>query len=86
MIKIQNFVGGEYQDPQSGKFLPVYNPATGEHYADCPDSDGVDVVLGIQAAQKAFKTWSKIPAAHKIFLKTPMGKASLRRQRMAPFW
>ena len=63
MIKIQNFIGGEYQDPKNGRFLPVYNPATGEHYADCPDSDAMDVVQAIQAGSQAFKAWSKTPVA-----------------------
>lgn len=65
MIKIKNFIGGEFVDAKSGKTLPNYEPATGQVYSELPDSDAVDVVLAIQSAQKAFVKWSKTTVAER---------------------
>ena len=59
MQKIQNFINGEYCDPQSGNWLDNYNPATGEVYSQVADSEAMDVILAIQSANKAFEKWKK---------------------------
>ena len=65
MIKIKNFVNGEYVEPQSGRYMDNYNPSTGEVYSQQPDSDEVDVAFAIQAAQKSFASWSSLPGAER---------------------
>jgi aminomuconate-semialdehyde/2-hydroxymuconate-6-semialdehyde dehydrogenase len=58
MIKLQNFIGGEFLEPNTKKYHDVYNPSTGQMYAQSPDSDGLDVVQAVQSAHKAFVKWS----------------------------
>ena len=57
--KLQNFVGGRYQDATSGETSDVINPATGETYASAPISSEKDVEQAYQAAQQAFETWGQ---------------------------
>ncbi|MCB0411092.1 MAG: aldehyde dehydrogenase, partial [Bdellovibrionales bacterium] len=59
MERMQNFIGGQYKEPQSGKFLPSFDPSRGEVYAEVPDSNELDVIAAIQSAAQAFDKWSK---------------------------
>ena len=62
MKTISNYINNKLVAPQSGKYLDVYNPSTGEVYAQLPDSDERDVQLAVLAAQEAFPAWSSLPA------------------------
>jgi aminomuconate-semialdehyde/2-hydroxymuconate-6-semialdehyde dehydrogenase len=61
--RIRNFIGGQFVEPVSGKYLDNIEPATGKPYSLVPDSDTRDVELAVAAAEKAFPAWSKTPAA-----------------------
>lgn len=65
MIKIQNLIGGEFADPESGNFLDNINPATGEIYSQIPDSDERDVQKAVAAASAAFPSWSRLSAENR---------------------
>ncbi len=71
MRKIENYIGGELIAPASGKYLDNFNPATGEIYSLIPDSDENDIKIAVEAAKKAFPTWSKTSAEarHDILMK-----------------
>ena len=56
---IQNYVNGELVGPASGEHLDNYEPAIGQVYGKIPDSDQADVNAAVEAAQKAFESWSK---------------------------
>ncbi|HET6226578.1 MAG TPA: aldehyde dehydrogenase [Bacteroidia bacterium] len=62
MKTINNYINNKLVAPQSGKYLDVHNPATGEVYAQLPDSDERDVQLAVSAAQEAFPAWAALPA------------------------
>ena len=59
---ILNFIGGEFLEPQAGRFLDNIEPATGKPYSQVADSGKEDVDLAVAAAEKAFADWSKTPA------------------------
>ncbi len=63
--KIRNFLNGEFVEPVAGKYLDNIDPATGKPYSQVADSDGHDVDLAVAAAEKAFRDWSKKPAAER---------------------
>ncbi len=65
MEKIQNYIGGTLQPPESGRYLENIEPATGRPYCLIPDSDSQDVEQAVRAAKQAFPTWSKMPAAER---------------------
>jgi aminomuconate-semialdehyde/2-hydroxymuconate-6-semialdehyde dehydrogenase len=63
MTKIRNFIDGQFIEPLGGKYLDNIEPATGKPYSQVPDSDARDVEIAVTAAEKAFDSWSKTPAA-----------------------
>ncbi len=64
-IKIQNYIGGGFEEPVSREYLPNFNPSTGFDYSGVPDSDERDVEKAIEAAKSAFPVWSRTPAAER---------------------
>jgi len=58
-IVIQNYIGGEFHNPISGKYFDNIEPATGLPYSSIPDSDEKDVEAAVEAAKKAFLEWSR---------------------------
>ena len=60
MIQILNYIDGELLPAHSSSWLPVVNPATGEHYADLADSNETDVDLAVAAAEAAYPEWSEL--------------------------
>jgi aminomuconate-semialdehyde/2-hydroxymuconate-6-semialdehyde dehydrogenase len=56
---IKNFIGGEFIEPKSGKYLDNIEPATGKPYSQVADSGKEDVDLAVAAAEKTFPDWSK---------------------------
>jgi aminomuconate-semialdehyde/2-hydroxymuconate-6-semialdehyde dehydrogenase len=63
--RIQNFIGGEFVEPQSGRFLDNIEPATAKPYSQVADSGKEDVDLAVAAAEAAFADWSKKPAVER---------------------
>lgn len=61
MIEIRNFIGGEFTPAISGTWLDNPEPATAKVYSKIPDSDSRDVERAVDAAKKAFPTWSSLP-------------------------
>ena len=58
METLANFINGQFSDPNSGNYLDVFEPATGQVYAKVPDSNEHDINTAIEAAEKAFYDWS----------------------------
>jgi aminomuconate-semialdehyde/2-hydroxymuconate-6-semialdehyde dehydrogenase len=65
MFQIKNFIGNHHVAPLRGKYLPDYDPATGQIHAQVADSDARDVDQAVQAAARAFPSWSRTPAAER---------------------
>ena len=61
MINIKNYINGTLEAPASGNYLDNFEPATGEVYAQIPDSDNQDVAKAVEAAKAAFPSWSVTP-------------------------
>ena len=47
---LANFIDGRLQAPREGRYLDVFEPATGALFARCPDSGASDVEAAICAA------------------------------------
>lgn len=71
MEKLKNYINGKLIEPDSGKYINNYEPATGKVYSLIPDSDEKDVELAYEAAKNAFERWSsmKNEERSKILLK-----------------
>ena len=62
MEKLSNFINGEFQAPNNGKYIDNFEPSTGQVYSLIPDSDASDVEKAVEAAEKAFPIWSNMSA------------------------
>lgn len=62
MIQLHNYINGELTKPISNAYIDSYNPATGEIFAQIPDSGTEDINKAVRAALNAFTFWSNTPA------------------------
>lgn len=63
---LENYIGGNFIGPLSGQFIDNVNPATGEVYGQIPDSNVKDIEVAVQAAKKAFPSWSVTPVEERF--------------------
>ncbi|MGI9232657.1 MAG: aldehyde dehydrogenase family protein [Woeseiaceae bacterium] len=60
------FVGGEFVQPQKGRYFDTINPATEEKLSRVADASDVDVDKAVKAARKAYRdTWSRMKPAER---------------------
>jgi aminomuconate-semialdehyde/2-hydroxymuconate-6-semialdehyde dehydrogenase len=57
-MDIKNYINGEFVNPILGNYIDNYNPAIGEVYGQIPNSTKEDVEQAVEAAEKAFPSWS----------------------------
>ena len=71
MIKIKNYINGEFVNPVKNEWIDNYNPSIGEVYGQIPNSSKEDIELAYQSAKSAFKQWSNttLDERHKILSK-----------------
>ncbi|KAF8581839.1 succinate-semialdehyde dehydrogenase [Ramaria rubella] len=65
LIKTQAFVDGKWRDANDGKAFKVINPANDEALGTAPDLGRAETVDAINAAEKAFRIWSKTTAKYR---------------------
>jgi aminomuconate-semialdehyde/2-hydroxymuconate-6-semialdehyde dehydrogenase len=65
MLAIRNFTNGRHVDAVSGQAFDKIDPATGAVIARVPDSDARDIEQAVQAAARAFPSWSRTPVAER---------------------
>ncbi|GAK44293.1 methylmalonate-semialdehyde dehydrogenase [Tepidicaulis marinus] len=58
--ELMHFIGGKAVKGQSGRFLDVYNPNTGEVSARTPLASADEVRAAIASAEKAFPDWAAV--------------------------
>lgn len=68
MLTLANLVNGQLRPPADARYLDVFEPATGQVFAQCPASDGDDVEEAVQAARAAAPDWAATPAAERAEL------------------
>ncbi len=59
MFHLKNLIGGELLDPKDGGWIENIEPATGDVLGQIPRSQAADVELAVQAASRAFPSWSQ---------------------------
>jgi len=59
-LTLANYIDGSLIPPRGGRYLDVFEPAIGQPFARCPDSDQGDIDAAVGAAQRAFPGWSTL--------------------------
>ncbi len=65
MQKLANYIDGKLTPAASAGWLGDFEPATGQVYAQVPDSQAADIDSAVAAATRAFPSWSAMPAAER---------------------
>jgi malonate-semialdehyde dehydrogenase (acetylating) / methylmalonate-semialdehyde dehydrogenase len=60
VVKLKNYINGEWVESKTTKYEDVYNPATKEVIAQVPISIKEDVDYAIEVAAKAFEKWKNV--------------------------
>lgn len=61
IINLDNYIGGNFILPTSGRYLDVLNPAIpNKVIARCGISTAKDVEMAVEAAKKALPAWAKM--------------------------
>ena len=63
---IQNFINGKFVNASTNKTLDVISPLDGNHLSTVPMSSAKDLDDAVQAAKKAFPSWSKTPIKERV--------------------
>lgn len=63
--RYENFIGGEWVAPVKGEYFQNSSPVDGSTFTEVPRSSKEDVELALDAAHKAFATWSRSSAAYR---------------------
>jgi aminomuconate-semialdehyde/2-hydroxymuconate-6-semialdehyde dehydrogenase len=67
-LQLANLINGRLQPPLDGSYLDVFEPATGQVFAQSPDSTSADVDAAIAAARRAAAGWAATPAEERARL------------------
>ncbi|WP_266169621.1 aldehyde dehydrogenase [Dyella subtropica] len=67
-LRLANLIDGRLQAPHLDRWLEVFEPATGEVFAHCPDSTAEDVADAVAAAQRASSAWAATPTEQRARL------------------
>ena len=63
-----NFIDGRFVPSASGSYLPVFEPATGQQYAEVAASNRSDVSAACEAAERASRGWREMPTEKRAAL------------------
>jgi aminomuconate-semialdehyde/2-hydroxymuconate-6-semialdehyde dehydrogenase len=83
LLRLTNFIDGDYRAPASGAYLPVHEPATGKVFAEVPDSGAVDIEHAVAASQSARHNWARTAPSQRAKLMRRM--ADLIEARLDAF-
>jgi aldehyde dehydrogenase len=61
----ENYIGGKWVAPVDGDYFTNYSPVDNSVISRVPRSKAADIELALDAAHKAFKTWSKTSATER---------------------
>jgi aldehyde dehydrogenase (NAD+) len=76
------FIGGEFVEPKSGKYMATIDPSTEEILAEVPQAGPEDVDLAVAAARDAFESrWRDVPGRERAKYLFRIARALQERAR-----
>jgi lactaldehyde dehydrogenase/glycolaldehyde dehydrogenase len=73
--RYENFIDGEFVKNGFGSTITVINPATEEVISEVPQGTAADIDAAVLAAERAQKTWCKLPAIERAGYLREIGHA-----------
>jgi malonate-semialdehyde dehydrogenase (acetylating)/methylmalonate-semialdehyde dehydrogenase len=64
--KLGYFVGNEWRESKTTKYMDCYDPSTGQVIAQAPQCTEQEVEAAIECAQSAFGPWADTPASRRV--------------------
>ncbi|MBR6567755.1 MAG: aldehyde dehydrogenase family protein, partial [Clostridia bacterium] len=64
--RLRYFVDGQWLESKTEKYMPVYNPSTGDVIAETPCCTAEEVEQAIASAKAAFPAWSNTPVMKRV--------------------
>src|SRR5512139_3126739 len=64
--KLGYFVGNEWRESKTIKYMDCYDPSTGQVIAQAPQCTAQEVEEAIECAQNAFGPWADTPASKRV--------------------
>ncbi len=64
--RLRYFVGGEYRESKTTKWMDCYDPSTGQVIAQAPQCTADEVEEAIASAQQAFPAWADTPPNRRV--------------------
>jgi aminomuconate-semialdehyde/2-hydroxymuconate-6-semialdehyde dehydrogenase len=64
-LRLRHWIDGRAVEPASGRWLEVFEPATGRAFAEVARGDAADVEAAVAAAQRAAPGWAALPNAER---------------------
>lgn len=77
-IRIRNFIGGQWQEEQGWKTVPLYNPSTGAQIGEVPMSGSETCELAIQSAYEAYGRWRDLSIGKRVAILFKLRDAMVR--------
>ncbi len=66
MERLRPYINGEFVESKTDKYMPIYNPSTGEIIAETPCCTVEEVEAAVAAAKAAFPDWSNTPVQRRV--------------------
>jgi len=63
---LKPFIGGQFIESKTDKYMPVYDPSTGEQIAETPCCTVEEVNDAVDAAKAAFPAWRDTPCSKRV--------------------
>ncbi|MEA2683585.1 MAG: aldehyde dehydrogenase [Chloroflexota bacterium] len=63
--RYENFIGGKWVQPTSGRYSPNISPVTGKVFTEVPESTPADIELALDAAHAARVAWGETSLAER---------------------
>lgn len=80
MKDLKMYINGKFVESRSGRWINVLNPSTEEVISRQPEGTVEDVEEALDAANAAFKTWSRTPACERAVYLQKIAAGIRRRQ------
>jgi len=64
--RLKIYINGEFREPTTDRYQPVYNPAKDERIAEVPMCGEEEVKLAVESAVEAFDSWKNFPVTTRV--------------------